>query len=125
MNMHLKPELLAPQFPMMHIVLSSVAIDVDMVDFTLQYGLAEIECRVQANQLSDQTFVNATSDPQNDVDMPYTRLEVSTNMLIEVMRYDVDLVDGQKIMLTEQQVEVLNKQLEALCIESLEMEMAA
>ena len=125
MNMMLKQELIAPQFPMMHIVLSSVAIDADMVDFTLQYGLAEIECCVQANQLSDQTFVNATNDPQNDVDMPYTRLEVATNMLIEVMRYDVDLVDGQKIMLTEQQVEVLNKQLEALCTESLEMEMAA
>ena len=35
---------------------------------------------------------------------------------------DISIEDN---VLTEQQVEVLNKQLEALCIESLEMEMAA
>ena len=125
MNMHAKPELFAPCFPIFWIKDDSIEVDADMVRFTLQYGCVEIDCEAQADELTDSTCVNKTNDPQNDVDVDYTKLEIYQNTPISVLRHDVNLVDGQEIKLTDVQIEKLNKQLEWICIEKFEMEMAA
>ncbi|NNG75633.1 hypothetical protein HLH10_04705 [Acinetobacter sp. ANC 4277] len=125
MNMHAKPELFAPCFPIFELVAESIEVEADMVRFTLQYGAVEIDCEAQADELTDSTCVNRTNDPQNDVEVDYARLEVDDRTPVTVIRTDADLVDGQKIKLTEQQVEKLNQQLEWICIEKFEMEMAA
>ena len=125
MNTQTKPELFAPCFPIFWIKDDSIEVDADMVRFTLQYGCVEIDCEMLANELSDSTWFNKTNDPQNDVEVDYTKLEVDDRTPVTVIRTDADLVDGQKIKLTEQQVEKLNQQLEWICIEKFEMEMAA
>ncbi len=125
MNMHAKPELFAPCFLIFELVAESIEVDADKVSFTLQYGCVEIDCEAQADELTDSTCVNKTNDPQNDVEVDYTKLEVDDRTPVTVIRTDADLVDGQKIKLTEQQVEKLNQQLEWICIEKFEMEMAA
>lgn len=125
MNMHAKPELFAPCFPIFWIEDDSIEVDADMVRFTLKYGCVEIDCEAQADELTDSTCVNKTNDPQNDVEVDYTKLEIDQNTPISVLRHDVNLSDGQKLQLTAQQVEKLNQQLEWICIEKFEMEMAA
>ena len=125
MNMHAKPELFAPCFPIFWIEDDSIEVDADMVRFTLKYGCVEIDCEAQADELTDSTCVNKTNDPQNDVEVDYTKLEIDQNTPISVLRHDVNLTDGQKLQLTAQQVEKLNQQLEWICVEKFEMEMAA
>ena len=120
MNAIAKPELFAPCFPIFELVAESIEVDADMVRFTLQYGCVEIDCEAQADELTDSTCVNKTNDPQNDIDVDYTKLEVDDRTPVTVIRTDADLVDGQKIKLTEQQVEKLNQQLEWICIELFE-----
>lgn len=117
MNAQTKPELFAPCFPIFQIKAESIEVDADMVQFTLQYGCVEIDCEMLANELSDSTWINKTNDPQNDVEVDYTRLEVDDRTPVTVIRTDADVVDGQKIKLTEQQVEKLNQQLEWICVE--------
>ena len=123
MNMHAKPEIFVPAFTGFDV--AKIEVEVDMVRFTLQYGCKEIDCEMLANELSDSTWFNNTNDPQDDVEVDYTKLEVDDRTPVTVIRTDADLVDGQKIKLTEQQVEKLNQQLEWICIEKFEMEMAA
>ena len=125
MNMHAKPELFAPCFPIFELDAESIEVEADMVRFTLQYGAVGIDCEAQADELTDSTCVNKTNDPQNDVDVDYTKLEIDQNTPISVLRHDVNLVDGQEIKLTDVQIEKLNQQLEWICIEKFEMEMAA
>ena len=125
MNAQTKPELFAPCFPVFQIKANSIEVDADMVRFTLQYGCVEIDCEAQADELTDSTWFNKTNDPQNDVEVDYTKLEVDDRTPVTVIRTDADVVDGQKIKLTEQQVEKLNQQLEWICVEKFEMDMAA
>ena len=119
MNMHAKPELFAPCFPLFELA-ENIEVDADMVRFTLNYGCIEIDCEMLANELSDSTWFNNTNDPQNDVEVDYTKLEVDDRTPVTVLRSDVELVNGQKIILTAQQVEKLNQQLEWICIELFE-----
>ena len=125
MNTQTKPELFAPCFPAFELKAESIEVDADMVRFTLQYGCVEIDCEAQADELTDSICVNNTNDPQNDVEVDYTKLEIDQNTPISVIRHDVNLTEGQKLQLTAQQVEKLNQQLEWICIEKFEMEMAA
>ncbi len=120
MNAQTKPELFAPCFPIFQVVADSIEVDVDMVRFTLQYGCVGIDCEAQANELTDSTWFNKTNDPQNDVEVDYTRLEVDQNTEISVIRHDVNLVEGQKLQLTDHQIHKLNQHLEWICIELYE-----
>ena len=124
MNAIAKPELFAPCFPIFEMVAESIEVDADMVRFTLQYGCVEIDCEARADELTDSTFVNKTNDPQNDVEVNYTKLEVDDRTPVAVIRTDADIVDGQKIKLTEQQIEKLNQHLEWICIELFEQKAA-
>ena len=120
MNAQTKPELFAPCFPIFQIKAESIEVDADMVRFTLQYGCVGIDCECQANELTDSTWFNKTNDPQNDVEVDYTKLEVDQNTEINVIRHDVNLVEGQKLQLTERQIHELNQQLEWICVELFE-----
>ena len=124
MNMHAKPELFAPCFPIFKLNAESIEVDADMVRFTLKYGCVEIDCEAQADELTDSTWINKTNDPQNDVEVDYTKLEIDQNTPISVLRHDVSLTDGQKLQLTQQQIEKLNQQLEWICIELFEQKAA-
>lgn len=123
MNMHAKPEYLG--LSAVGYDVAKIEVDADMVSFTLKYGCVEIDCEMLANELSDSTCFRNTNNPEDDIEVDYTRLEVDDCTPVTVIRTDADLVDGQKIKLTEQQVEKLNQQLEWICIEKFEMEMAA
>ena len=125
MNAQTKPELFAPCFPVFQIKAESIEVDADMVRFTLQYGCVGIDCECQANELTDSTWFNKTNDPKNDVEVDYTKLEVDQNTEITVIRHDVNLVEGQKLQLTERQIHELNQQLEWICVELFEKNMAA
>jgi len=120
MNMHAKPEFFAPCFPIFELVAESIEVEADMVRFTLQYGAVGIDCEAQGDELTDSTCVNKTNDPQNDVEVDYTKLEVDDRTPVTVIRTDAELVEGQKLQLTAQQVEKLNQQLEWICIELFE-----
>ena len=48
MNMHAKPELFAPCFPIFWIKDDSIEVDAVKVSFTLKYGCVEIDCEAQA-----------------------------------------------------------------------------
>lgn len=124
MNMHAKPELFAPCFPLFELA-ENIEADANMVRFTLKYGCVEIDCEMLANELTDSTWFNKTNDPQNDVEVDYTKLEVDDRTPVTILRSDVELVNGQKIILTAQQVEKLNQQLEWICIELFEKKQVA
>ena len=119
MNMHTKPELFAPCFPLFELA-ENIEVDADMVRFTLNYGCVEIDCEMQAVELSDTIYVELQFQPENGRDVPYIKLEVDDRTPVTVLRSDVELVNGQKIILTAQQVEKLNQQLEWICIELFE-----
>ena len=121
MNMHAKPEYLG--LSAVGYEVAKIEVDADMVRFTLQYGCVEIDCEMMANELSDSTCFRNTDNPEDDIEVDYTRLEVDDCTPVTVIRTDADLVDGQKIKLTEQQVEKLNQQLEWICIELFEQKL--
>lgn len=125
MKYQIKPELFAPCYPMFAIKSQSVSIDADMVQFTLEYGVVEIECEAQATEYSDSIYLEPQDKPECGEDKPYTRLEVDADTPITPTRYDVDLVDGQKIKLTDAQVACLNEWLVDICQSKFEFEMAA
>lgn len=124
MNAIAKPEWFAPCFLIFELVAESIEVDADMVRFTLKYGCVEIDCEAQADELTDSTWINKTNDPQNDVEVDYTKLEIDQNTPISVLRHDVNLTDGQKLQLTQQQIEKLNQHLEWICIELFEQKAA-
>ena len=64
MNMHAKPELFAPCFPLFELA-ENIEVDADMVRFTLNYGCVEIDCEMQAVELSDTIYVEPQFQPES------------------------------------------------------------
>lgn len=101
-------------------VFSELSID---KDFTVQgtrvyFGLvkeahgktvAYISAVIEANESSDTTVWNNSADPQNDVDVQFDLLEVTTQNIAQVEDFDeVMAIQGQPFFLTEKQSEELN-----------------
>lgn len=80
------------------------------VNFTLSYGAVSVDCCMDGLVKTEDFEVAVDSDPQNNLDHPFKFLVVS-NTAVEVMRTDINLVDGQKIRLTEKQMAKLNEYL--------------
>ena len=118
-----KPELLAPCFPMFNLKPSSVTVDCDMAQFTLKYGVVEIECEAQATEYSDSIYLEPQFDPENGKDVPYTRLELDIDTPVTPLCYDIELVEGQKIKLTDAQVLVINGWLKDICESEFETQL--
>ena len=67
---------------------------------------------VEANDATDSTAWNTTSDPQNDVDVDYDKLEIAAYNVAIVEDFDEVLAtQGQPFLLTQSQAQSLNDML--------------
>lgn len=76
------------------------------------YGktVASVSAVIEANEISDTVVWNHTSDPQNDVEIPYDLLEVTIQNIARVEDFDeVMAVQGQPFFLTRDQSQKLNE----------------
>ena len=80
------------------------------VNFTLSYGAVSVDCFMDGVVKTEVFTVGVNMDRQMDVDKDFNYLVVS-NTPVEVLRTDIDLVDGQRIKLTEKQMAKLNEYL--------------
>lgn len=80
------------------------------VSFTLSYGAVSVDCCMDGVVKVENFDVPVDGDPQNNLEKPFEFLVVS-NTAVEVMRTDINLVDGQKIRLAEKQIAQLNEYL--------------
>lgn len=80
------------------------------VSFTLSYGAVSVDCCMDGVVKAEVFTVGVNMDRQMDIDKDFNYLVVS-NTPVEVLRTDIDLVDGQRIKLTEKQMAKLNEYL--------------
>lgn len=78
--------------------------------FTLAYGAVSVDCCMNGVVKIENFDFSFDGDTQNNLDRPFEFLVVS-NTPVEVLRTDIDLVDGQRIKLTEKQMAKLNEYL--------------
>ena len=124
MNMMFKPELIAPSFVGFEVV--GVEVEKNVVMFVLESGCVEIECEMVAKELTETGYVEDYFRPEHGHDVEYTRLEVELNdPVIVVKKGYSDLVDGQKLKLTEKQMQELNTQLEYIANDQFQEKLAA
>lgn len=124
MNMMFKPELIAPSF--VGFTAEVVETKNNVVSFVLESGCVQIECEIVAKELTETGYVEDYFRPEHGHDVEYTRLEVELNdPVIVVKKGYSDLVDGQKLKLTEEQMRDLNMQLENLANEQFQESLAA
>lgn len=109
MNMMLKPHLVLPCYPSFEIDVDSVEVEADVVSFTLESGCTHIECKMTATELKRSMFLESQFDPENGREVDYIQLEVNHETPVEVGNTNVDLVQGQMIVLTESQASKLNE----------------
>lgn len=124
MNMMFKPELIAPSFVGFEVV--GVEVEKNVVMFVLESGCVEIECEMVAKELTETGYVEDYFRPEHGHDVEYTRLEVELNDPVMVVNKGYsDLVDGQKLKLTEKQMQELNTQLEYIANDQFQEKLAA
>lgn len=124
MNMMFKPELIAPSFVGFEVV--GVEVEKNVVMFVLESGCVQIECEMVARELKESAYVEDYFRPEHGHDVEYTRLEVELNdPVIVVKKGYSDLVDGQKLKLTEKQMQELNTQLEYIANDQFQEKLAA
>ena len=124
MNMMFKPELIAPSFVGFEVV--GVEVEKNVVMFVLESGCIEIECEMVAKELTETGYVEDYFRPEHGHDVEYTRLEVELNDPVMVVNKGYsDLVDGQKLKLTEKQMQELNTQLEYIANDKFQESLAA
>ena len=124
MNMMFKPELIAPSFVGFEVV--GVEVEKNVVMFVLESGCVQIECEIVAKELTETGYVEDYFRPEHGHDVEYTRLEVELNdPVIVVKKGYSDLVDGQKLKLTEKQMQELNTQLEYIANDQFQEKLAA
>ena len=124
MNMMFKPELIAPSFVGFEVV--GVEVEKNVVMFVLESGCIEIECEMVAKELTETGYVEDYFRPEHGHDVEYTRLEVELNDPVMVVNKGYsDLVDGQKLKLTEKQMQELNTQLEYIANDQFQEKLAA
>lgn len=124
MNMMFKPELIAPSFLGFEVV--GVEVEKNVVMFVLESGCVEIECEIVAKELTETGYVEDYFRHEHGHDVEYTRLEVELNdPVIVVKKGYSDLVDGQKLKLTEKQMQELNTQLEYIANDQFQEKLAA
>jgi hypothetical protein len=124
MNMMFKPELIAPSFVGFEVV--GVEVEKNVVMFVLESGCIEIECEMVAKELTKTGYVEDYFRPEHGYEVEYTRLEVELNEPVIVVKKGYsDLVDGQKLRLTEEQMRELNTQLEYIANDQFQEKLAA
>lgn len=117
MNAQIKPQIYAALFPYLT-ELQDVSFEGSEVFFTLRSGAIFLECSMNAEHAEDTYAENFTnSDPQNEVDVTYTRLEVDASTLVVIRgEFGLEVSDGMQFQLTNAQIEMLNDELKEQCI---------
>ena len=117
MNALTKHSIYAAMFPYLD-ELVEVSIDGTKVFFTLRSGAIFLECSMNAEEVADsyaENFIN--SDPQNEVDVSYTRLEVDAATLVVIRgEFGLEVSEGMQFQLTNAQIEMINNELQEHCI---------
>ena len=129
MNMMFKPELIAPSFVGFEVVgveVVGVEVEKNVVMLVLESGCVQIECEIVAKELTEKAYLEDYFRPEHGHEVEYTRLEVELDdPVIVVKKSYSDLVDGQKLKLTEKQMQELNTQLENLANDKFQELLAA
>lgn len=107
-------------------VIQGTRVYFDLVQTAYGKVTSSISAVVEANEAQGCTFWNNTSDPQNDVDVDYNNLEVTTYNIARVEDFDnVLAVVGQPFFLTSDQAQKLNEYLNEHFVEQKFEELAA
>ena len=121
MNTYYKPEVFAASFPELALA-DEFLTQENMVYFTLEIkgdGFpVYVSGVIEASEKEDCFEYNASSDPQNAVDINFDYLEVDTQSLALVEDFsEYEVSNGMKFKLTEAQAQKLNEWLKEHAIE--------
>lgn len=122
MNMFHKPEVFAASFPELALA-DEFIIQENMVYFTLEVKgdgyPVYVSGVIEASEKQDNHEYNASSDPQNAVDIDFDYLEIDTQSLALVEDFsEYEVSNGMKFKLTEAQAQKLNEWLKELAWEN-------
>lgn len=93
-------------------VIQGTRVYFDLVRVVHGKTVSSISAVIEANETQGYTFWNNTSDPQNDVEVSFDKLEVASYNIARVENVDdVLAVEGQPFFLTESQCTALNEKL--------------
>ncbi|MGL4588443.1 MAG: hypothetical protein ACRCVQ_15710 [Acinetobacter ursingii] len=121
MNTFYKPEVFAASFPELALA-DEFLTQENMVYFTLEIKgdgyPVYVSGVIEASEKEDCFEYNASSDPQNAVDIDFDYLEVDTQSLALVEDFsEYEVSNGMKFKLTEAQAQRLNEWLKEHAIE--------
>uniref|UniRef100_UPI00300AACFF hypothetical protein n=1 Tax=Acinetobacter ursingii TaxID=108980 RepID=UPI00300AACFF len=121
MNTFYKPEVFAASFPELALA-DEFLTQENMVYFTLEIKgdgyPVYVSGVIEASEKEDCFEYNASSDPQNAVDINFDYLEVDTQSLALVEDFsEYEVSNGMKFKLTEAQAQKLNEWLKEHAIE--------
>lgn len=121
MNTFYKPEVFAASFPELALA-DEFLTQENMVYFTLEIKgdgyPVYVSGVIEASEKEDCFEYNASSDPQNAVDINFDYLEVDTQSLALVEDFsEYEVSNGMKFKLTEAQAQRLNEWLKEHAIE--------
>ncbi|UYF70520.1 hypothetical protein [Acinetobacter ursingii] len=121
MNTFYKPEVFAASFPELALA-DEFRTQENMVYFTLEIKgdgyPVYVSGVIEASEKEDCFEYNASSDPQNAVDIDFDYLEVDTQSLALVEDFsEYEVSNGMKFKLTEAQAQKLNEWLKEHAIE--------
>ena len=98
----------------------------DLVQTAYGTVTSSISAVIEANEATGSSFWNNTSDPQNDVEFDFDKLEVARYNIARIEDFDDVLAQvGQPFFLTKEQVESLNEMLKVHFEEEKIKELAA
>lgn len=121
MNTYYKPEVFAASFPELALA-DEFLTQENMVYFTLEIKgdgyPVYVSGVIEASEKEDCFEYNASSDPQNAVDIDFDYLEVDTQSLALVEDFsEYEVSNGMKFKLTEAQAQRLNEWLKEHAID--------
>lgn len=121
MNTYYKPEVFAASFPELALA-DEFLTQENMVYFTLEIKgdgyPVYVSGVIEASEKEDCFEYNASSDPQNAVDIDFDYLEVDTQSLALVEDFsEYEVSNGMKFKLTEAQAQKLNEWLKEHAID--------
>lgn len=107
-------------------VIQGTRVYFDLVQMAYGKVTSSISAVIEANEATGSSFWNNTSDPQNDEEFDYDKLEVATYNIARVEDFDnVLAVVGQPFFLTGDQAQKLNEYLNEYFLDQKIKELAA
>lgn len=95
-----------------YFVIQGTKVYFDLVQTAYGKVTSSISAVIEANEATGSSFWNNTSDPQNDVEFDFDKLEVARYNIARIEDFDDVLAQvGQPFFLTKEQVESLNEML--------------